>query len=214
MRKVVYTAMFGEKYRLNEPIFLNKGWTLKCFTDQNITSKNWEIIRVKPPKDPRKKSREVKIINHTFFDYDICLYLDARFTVMVNLDLMVKKYLNNDLAVMSRKKRHRSHKEEIDLCIRLKLDDKNVLKRQFDQYKKDGFPTDSILYSPGIMFKRNTKKVKTLMEMWYNEIIKHSYRDIVSFAYVLWKYPVKLSVMPHRSTYKAFMNYKGVRCVL
>ena len=119
MKKVVYTVLLGEKYKLNEPKYLNKDWQLKCFTNQNISSKNWEIINVKKFKDPRKKSREIKIVNHTFFDYDICLYLDARFTIRTNLDSMIKKYLKKNIAVMSRKKRVCSNKEEIDLCIKL-----------------------------------------------------------------------------------------------
>ena len=207
MKKVVYTVLLGKKYKLNEPKYLNRDWNLKCFTDQDISSKNWEIINIKKFEDPRKKSREIKITNHTFFDYDICLYLDARFTVRIDLDSMVKKYLKKNIAVMSRKKRINSYKEEIDLCIKLNLDSKTILTKQFNQYKSDGFPSDSMLYSPGIMLKRNTKKTRKFMELWYDEVNKHSYRDIVSFAYTLWRYPIEISVMPHRATYKSFMNY-------
>lgn len=209
MKKVVYTVLLGKKYKLNEPKHFNKDWNLKCFTDQNISSKNWEIINIKKFEDPRKKSREIKIVNHTFFDYDICLYLDARFTIRTDLDSMVKKYLKKNIAVMSRKKRVSSYKGEIDLCIKLNLDSETILTKQFNQYKSDGFPSNSTLYSPGIMLKRNTKKTRKFMELWYNEVNKHSYRDIVSFAYTLWKYPIEISVMPHKPTYKSFMNYQG-----
>ncbi len=209
MKKVVYTVLLGKKYKLNEPKYFNKGWTLKCFTDQDISSKNWKIIKVKGVKDSRKKSREIKIANHRFFNYDVCLYLDARFTIKTNLDSMVKKYLKKNIAVMSRKKRHRDHKEEIDLCIRLKLDNKKVLTKQFNEYKSDSFPSNARLYSPGIMLKKNSKEIRKFMELWYNEVDKHSYRDIVSFAYVLWKYPVEISVMPHKPMYRSFMNYQG-----
>ena len=208
MKKIVYTVLLGKKYKLNEPTYFNKGWILKCFTDQDIKSKNWEIIKLKDFKDARKKSREIKIENHTFFDYDICLYLDSRFTITRDLDSMVRKYLKKDIAVMSRKKRHRSHKEEIDLCIKLNLDSEKILNKQFNQYKSDGFPSNAQLYSPGIMLKRNTKEIRKFMELWYNEVDKHSYRDIVSFAYILWKYPIEISVMPHKHTYKSFMNYQ------
>ena len=183
MKKVVYTVLLGKKYKLNEPKYFNKSWGLKCFTDQNITSENWEIINVKGFKDPRKKSREIKITNHNFFEYDSCLYLDARFTIRTDLDYMVKKYLKKNIAVMSRKKRVCSYKEEINLCIKLNLDSENILTKQLNQYKSDGFPSDSMLYSPGIMLKRNTKETRKFMELWYNEVEKHSYRDIVSFGY-------------------------------
>ena len=120
---------------------------------------------------------------------------------------MVENHLKKNIAVMSRKKRICSYKEEIDLCIKLNLDDEKILSKQFNDYRNSGFPSNSMLYSPGIMLKRNTEETKKLMELWYTEVQKHSYRDIVSFAYTLWKYPIEISVMPHKLTYKEFMNY-------
>jgi len=207
MKKVVYTVMLGKEYDLKEPKYENKSWILKCFTNRNIKSKNWEIVKLKDFDDPRKKSREVKIANHRFFNYDICLYLDARFTIQTDLDSMVEKYLKSDIAVMTRKRREFSYQEEIELCIKLNLDNEKILKKQLGHYKKEGLPENSRLYSPGIMFKRNSEEVKNFMELWYNEIENHSYRDIVSFAYTIWKNPMNISVMPHRPTYKLFMNY-------
>jgi hypothetical protein len=207
MKKVAYMVMLGKQYKINEPQYFNKEWKLKCFTDQDVTSKNWEIIKLDGGENPRKKSREVKIANHRFFDSDICLYLDARFTIQTDLNAMVKRYLRNDVAVMSRKRRIRDHKEEIDLCIKLKLDKEKVLLKQYNQYKQDGFPENAMLYSPGIMMKRNTKETRRFMEYWYDEVRRHSHRDIVSFAYTLWKHTIEISVMPHRPTYKSFMNY-------
>ena len=206
MKKVIYTVLLGEKYKLNEPKYFNKDWELKCFTDQNIKSKNWEIINIKC-KDIRKKSREIKIVNHIFFDYDICLYLDSRFTIKIDLNVMADKYLKKNIAVMSRKKRICSYKQEIDLCIKLNLDDEKILTKQLNEYKNSGFPSNSMLYSPGIMLKRNTEETKKFMELWYSEVKKHSYRDIVSFAYTLWKYPIEMIAMPHKVTYSSFMNY-------
>jgi len=211
MKKVVYTVLLGKKYKLNEPKHFNKDWKLKCFTDQNIKSKNWEIINITDFKDPRKKSREIKIVNHNFFEYDVCLYLDSRFTIKTDLDFMVNKYLKKNISVMSRKKRICSYKEEIDLCIDLNLDSKKILTKQFNQYKSDGFPSDSMLYSPGIMLKKNTKRTRKFMELWYGEVKKYSYRDIVSFAYTIWKYPIEIIAMPHRPTYRSFMDYQKKR---
>ncbi|MFW9871681.1 MAG: glycosyltransferase domain-containing protein [Candidatus Thorarchaeota archaeon] len=206
MKKVVYTVLLGQKYKLNEPKFINNNWNLKCFTDQKIKSKNWQIINISGFDDPRKKSREIKIANHRFFKYDICLYLDSRFTIKVDLDLMVKEYLQKDISVMTRKKRPYAN-QEIELCIKLKLDKKETLLKQLKTYRQDGFPEKSRLYSPGIMFKRNSKKTRRFMEMWYSEVKKHSYRDIVSFAYTLWKYPIDITTMPHKVTYRDFMDY-------
>ena len=60
MKKVVYTVLLGE-YTLNEPKFINKDWSLICFSDRDIKSDNWDVRVIKEINNSRKKSREIKI---------------------------------------------------------------------------------------------------------------------------------------------------------
>lgn len=204
MKKVVYTAIFG-KYDLNEPLVANYDWEFLCFTDKDIKSKRWKVIKIENDSNKRKKSREVKITNHRFFEYDLCLYLDSRFTVKQDLNLFVKSNLKTDIAVMKKKKRSHVY-DEANFCIEIGKDSKEVITEQINRYKNENFPDSFGLFSPGIMIKRNTPHIRTFMDMWYSEVERHSYRDILSFPYVLWKHPTEISLMPFVSTYSSFMK--------
>ncbi len=199
MKKVVYTVLLGN-YKLNEPVYINKDWTLVCFTDQNIQSKNWSIVKI---EGRRKKSREIKIRCDKYLDFDISLYIDAKFTIKCNLDDFVKKNLQTDIAVMKHNKRICSYSEG-HFCIKIGKDKEETILKQLEHYKDDGFPKNFGLYAPGIMIRKNTKEVNRFMKLWYDEVSKYSYRDIISFSYVLWKNPIDLSLMPFKETYRRF----------
>lgn len=199
MKKVVYTVLLGN-YKLNEPRYKNNNWEHLCFTDQNIYSHHWKILKAKGGK---KKSREIKIRSDLFFDYDICLYLDARFTIKCDLDAFVKEYLKTDLCVMEHNKRKCAYKEG-KFVTKLGIDKKTVIDKQLGIYKEMGFPKDFGLYAPGIMIKKNTPEVNHFMQIWYDQVKKYSYRDIISFSYTLWVNPIELSLMPFKPTYRRF----------
>lgn len=202
MKKVVYTALFGN-YKLRNPAYIDTSWKYICFTDQNISSNCWEIRKV-ATDNPRKKSREVKIRSHKFFDYDVCLYMDCKFTVTMRVDL--DKFLNNlknDLCLMIHNKRNCLYKEG-NFCIQKKKDNRNIILDQLQYYRDQGMPENFGLYAPGIMMKRNTDRVNYFMDMWFNEVDKFSYRDIISFSYVLWKHPIEIDLLPFKETYGRF----------
>lgn len=201
MKKIIYTVLLGD-YKLNEPKYINKDWSLICFTDKNLVSNNWSIRRIKCD-NPKKKSREIKIRFDKFLDSDLCLYLDAKFTIKCDLDNFVEKNLKSDIAVMRHNRRTCAY-DEANFCISIRKDYKSVILNQVLSYRNDGFPQNFGLYAPGIMIRKCSYEVIDFMGKWYNEIEKHSYRDIISFSYVLWKTPIKLSVMPFRKTYKEF----------
>jgi len=201
LKKIVYTVLLGD-YKLNEPEYINKDWVLLCFTDKDLVSKNWNIIKIKTDS-PRKKSREIKIRSDKYFNYDLCIHLDAKFTIKCDLNKFVARNLSTDLAVMKHNKRSCVY-AEAKFCISIGKDSEEVLLNQIDCYKKDGFPNSFGLYAPGIMIKRNSQEVTEFMKMWYDEVNRHSYRDIVSFSYVLWKKPIKINLMPFKETYMRF----------
>lgn len=120
MKKIIYTVLFGTNRRLelNEPKYINKNWSLICFTDRNIDSKKWNIVKIKH-NDPLKKSREIKIRCNKFLDFDICLYIDSQFIIKCNIDDFVNKNLKNDFSLMKHHRRKCAYKEARE-CIKTK----------------------------------------------------------------------------------------------
>lgn len=200
MKKIIYTCLFG-KYDLYEPKMKTYDWKYICFTDQNIKSNNWEIIRI-DTNDQRKKSREIKINSHKFLDYDMCLYIDCKFKPKVDLNIFSEN-LKSDLCLMRHNKRNCIYDEGL-FCIQKGKDSKDIILKQLQYYRENGMPQHFGLYAPGIMLKRNTKEVNNFMELWYDQVQQFSYRDIISFSYILWKNPIKINTLPFKETYGIF----------
>lgn len=199
--------MLGD-YELKEPTFKNNGWEFICFSDRPRNSKTWTVwTNYAHHIDPRKTSRHLKILSHNFIYYDMAVYIDAKFRVRCCLDHFVKKNLHPkaDLAVMEHPKRKCAY-DEAEFCIKIGKDKEEVIRSQINFYKSQGFPRNYGLYAPGIMIKRNSYKTNTFMNSWVNEINNHSYRDIISFPYVLWNQPLTLSLMDFKDTYRRFRS--------
>lgn len=202
MKKVIFTVMFGD-YDLYEPTIHNKDWEHICFTDKPKDSKIWNVNIIKNIKDNRKLSREIKIKFYNYFNCDVCIYIDSKFTIKIDLDKCVADNLKNDFCLMKHNKRTCVY-DEAEFCIEHNKDSKEIITKQIESYKKEGFPKKFGLYAPGIMIRKDTPEVRKFMDLWYKEVEKFSYRDIISFSYVLWKNPIKLDLMDFKKTYRIF----------
>lgn len=201
MKKVIYTVLFGD-YKLYEPEYDNPEWKHICFSDRPIESKGWEI-RVIECKDKRKKSREVKILFDRYIDCDVCIYIDSKFKIKVDLNEFVDKRLKHDFCIMRHNKRVCAYDEGV-FCVERGKDNKEPILAQLYYYTLEGFPRDFGLYAPGIMIRKNTEPVRNFMKLWYEQVYEFSYRDIISFSYVLWKNPIPLDIVTFRETYGMF----------
>jgi len=201
-KKVIYTVLLGD-YKLREPIYINKGWKLLCFTDRPRVSKNWKILCVDCNSNLRQKAREIKIRCDKYVDFDICLFIDAKFTIKCDLDNFIKENLKTNMALMTHNKRSCIY-DEAKFCIKIGVEKKNVIQNQINLYKEAGFPKNFGLYGTGIIIRKNVPEVIKFMKLWYNEVNKHSCRDQISFPYVLWNNPIKIDLMPFKETYAKF----------
>ena len=214
MKKVVYTAIIKDgadkSLSVTEPKKVTKGWDYVAFVDDpNLTSKRWNLVHVDRDMsiNSRKQARKYKILNDKYFsDYDISVWIDSRFKINCDLDKLVKTYLTSDydIAMMRSPKRQCIFKELI-YCKAHTQCSKKALMKQHDRYKKEGVPSDLGLLRTGlIMRKHNIPNQTAFMEEWFEEIINESERDTPSFAYALWKRPLRLNIMPTKKIYNMF----------
>ena len=78
--------------------------------------------------------------------------------------------------------------EEIQNCIDKGKAPEELLLKQYDSYKKDGFPDDLPLINGGVILRNiQDSAVIKFEEFWLEQIMKFSQRDEVSFPYVVWK---------------------------
>lgn len=201
IKKVIYTILLGD-YKLNEPTYINKDWSLICFTDQKFVSNNWTIVHVESD-NPRKKAREIKIMYNRFLDFDISIFIDAKFKINCNLNDFIKNNLRYDITLMKHNKRNCIY-DEAKFCIDNKIGNKNNILDQINFYRKNNFPSNFGLYATGILIRKNTPATIKFMNVWYKEIKRFSCRDQISFPYVLWKNPISIGTMPFKKTYMEF----------
>lgn len=221
MKKLVFCASIGNSgnYLPKDPIVKNPDWDHICFTScNNIKSNTWKIIKLPKPKGMSyaKFARYVKImVADKYWDhYDISLWLDTKFTITQNLNSFANKYLLSrdcDFMIMDHHKRNCIYDEIITLKEKNFRGNTKVirsLEKQIKEYKSENMPENFGLYQDAIFIRKHQPNVHQFMKLWYNEVLKHSRRDMVSFPYILWKNPnlCKIYVVNFRKTYEMFMN--------
>lgn len=190
--RYIYTVITGEKDILNEHIN-SDGAHLVCFTDQDITSEIWEIRKIPSIfKDVRRDSRLPKLLPHIFLpDAEYSLYIDGNITFKVPLRRLIDEWLTyTDIAFFKHGVRD-CYFEEAKECIRLGLDDPEVITQQVIRYKD--YPRHSGLYQGGVILRKHTDKVRQFNESWWAEYCIGSRRDQISLPIAIQKTGIAVS---------------------
>lgn len=208
MRKVIYTVITDNCDKLREPCALSDGWDYVCFTDDPyLKSNTWKIKLLSNPIEPKKLSRIVKILPHKYLsEYDLSLYLDSY--ILINRD--VNEFVNDQLErheetiIIKSHPRRTNIFDEVSQIIIQGKDDPLTVVNQAMSYKRVGFDSE-LLFENGIMIRRhNETSCINVMNVWWNQIEKHSYRDQISLPYVLWKTGYKIGVFEQKDIVKYF----------
>ena len=195
MKKCVYCSITGNYDNLHEPTIITPGWDYICFTNNSkMKSKCWDIRFINDDKNigNKKLSRKFWRLPHRYLEeYDLSISMGGFGYPNCNLDDFIKNFLpvdkRIDMVVHDRKIRKGVY-HEASKCIAKKKDDPKIINQQMDFYKKEGLPDDTGIISCGIIIQKHNDNVKKHCEKWWEQIKKWSYRDQLSFTYVLWKY--------------------------
>lgn len=216
-KTVVYTAIFGDKDKPQEPKFIPENCDFICFTDGDLISNSWDIRKVLPTEGrPVLDAKKYKILPHLFLgDYDFSVWIDGNMLVRGDVNKLLEQHLvNSNIAVYdhSRTKNdsRNSVSEEAQALVNMAKngkykDDPEIIKRQIERYKKEGFPDKMGLISGMIILrKHNEPDVIKSMEDWWREIKNYSYRDQLSFNYIAWKNKLKFTYIREDSRNNRF----------
>ncbi|MBI3573831.1 DUF616 domain-containing protein [Candidatus Kaiserbacteria bacterium] len=208
-RSVIYTAIFGKKDTLHDPLFVPPGWDLVCFTDQSLSSRVWQVRRVEAPeKDPTRSARKYKILAHEWLsEYDVSVWIDGNILIKKDLRELVSRYLASaNLAVLDHSALKeiplstlQAHEERLLWMesIGKHQDDAGLIRRQGEAYRHAGYPDTQGLACTLFMIRRHQKPdVITAMERWWEELSKWSKRDQMSFNYAAWKTGLRFNYIP------------------
>jgi hypothetical protein len=163
------------------------------------------------PLCKRRTARFCKINPHIFCDADIdyTIWLDGSQKIKEDVrltDALIPTLKNNFLSTFKHPSRICIY-QELQACIQLKKDNATLMKQQIENYRKEGYPAYNGLVETACIVRKQNKESADLNNHWWKEITNNSYRDQLSFNYVVWKYVQKYGLIPGHRLKSAFFNY-------
>ncbi len=188
MKKIVYTAIFGDKDDL-KTIEKSNGVDYKVFTDNpDLRSDHFDIVVCEPKfSDPVRSAKYFKVLSHEVLsEYDYSLWIDASITIRdIDVNTLFAQHLKHfDIAVHKHPDRNCIY-AEAEKCIALNKDNPAIIRKQTQTYKEANYPVDNGLATCSIIYRRHSSKIAQLNDLWWQEICKFSRRDQLSFNYVV-----------------------------
>ena len=222
-RKVVYTAIFGSYDNLLEPKYIPEGWDFVCFTDTDLKSDVWKVVKVPAVyNDPTRNARRYKLLPHKWFpEYDVSIWIDGNFGIQGDVNKAVEVYLaNNNMAIFDHTKVWDNRDciyQEAQAIFYLGQknkgsykDDPDVIKVQMEKYIAEGYPANNGLIVSGILFRRHNKQdVIDTMNLWWEEVKYNSKRDQLSFNYAAWRTGIQLYWLDHDIRENTYFFHPG-----
>ena len=192
--RVIYTCVTGGYDSLNQPKVIYDGYDYICFTDEVRQERIgiWQIRKI--PSDLQDKirlSRYLKINPHKVLsNYRYSVYIDSNILILDDylLNRVETEIKNNSLIALSKHPENREDiYEEAAYVMKYRRAKFSDVKQQVKYLLKKGYPRRTGMYENNIIFRQhNHKDIIKLDEDWWNIYMRFTYRDQLSFAYVLW----------------------------
>ncbi len=196
MIPTIYTTLFGPYDLLKGEWEPNPNWRHIAFTDQDLKSDTWEIVKVDAHNEPRRTARFIKAMFHEFIDAENSIYIDASFIINCNLTRFLDKHIEADFSAPKHPVRNCVY-EEAKSVLHYNRGGGSCVALQVDDYRGIVPPNNGLITS-GILLRKRTDACIKLCSDWWEETERYSLRDQVSFAKV---------ALDHKDTISTF-DYK------
>ena len=205
MRIAVYTSIFGGYDNLIEDQFQMEGVDYICFTDRDIESKTWKVVKSTPIyNDPNRNAKKYKVLPHRYLkDYDWSVWIDGNIKIISD----VRPLCNGDvyklydhMQVFDKRNCIYDEAQAIlnfgninserypEKGIKNWKDNPRLIVEQMNRYISEGYPKQNGLATTPIMVRsHHDEDVIKHNEDWWSEIKYNSKRDQLSFNYIAWK---------------------------
>lgn len=209
---IVYTANYGNYDTIREPQISGSA-DFRCFTDgQGVEPYKKRAIEC--TLTPRRCARRAKILSNVFFPAkEVRIWHGANVQLRGDLKALIGLVKDSDIAVLKHNQRDCVY-EEAEVCISWKKDDADVIRKQMSRYQQEGYPQHNGLSAAFLIVRKNTQAVRDLENLWWQEVVRGSHRDQLSFDYCCWKLGIVPTVIPgdifSGPYHKRFPEHKGV----
>ncbi len=181
---------------IEQVAFLDEATAKSC----QGSTRGWRIATMAPSHgDPHRAARLPKIKAHFALPNSAySLWIDASIGIAAPFPLgrLVDLFLRDcDICVFRHYARH-SIFEEAEACKAYGLDRADVIDAQVARYRSEGLPESAGLIEAPVILRRHTDSIRRLNEAWWDEILRGSRRDQLSFNYVAWKLGLRYATFP------------------
>lgn len=196
---VIYTAFTGNYDSLKQPEFVDENCDYICFTDNpNLKSDFWKIIPMEESTlDNNRKAKQYKVLPHKYLkDYKYSFWLDGTFKIKGSIREYIYCFLKEGSKILNVVHTERDCiYDEAAISPLFPRYPRVLIEEQVARYESEGFPRHYGLPVLGAIFRvHNDPEVIGLMEDWWEEIIRYSNQDQISFSYLAWKRDIHPSV--------------------
>ncbi|XP_052193705.1 probable hexosyltransferase MUCI70 isoform X2 [Diospyros lotus] len=194
LRKVCYVAFWdevtlaaqeAEGHKIGENQFIGK----------------WRIVIVRnlPFSDQRLNGKIPKMLSHRLFPH-------ARYSIWVDSKSQFRRdplgvldallWRSNSVIAISEHGARSSVYDEAKAIVKKHKATPEEVEVQLTQYRRDGLPEDKrfngkkALAEASVIVREHTPLTNMLMCLWFNEVVRFTSRDQLSFPYVLWRLKV------------------------
>lgn len=193
-RIAIYTCIIGAYDKIAEPLFCPDNCDFYIVTDQDISSKSvWKKIEIDRQLDELKNLSNVEINRYfkmhphiLFSKYRYSIYLDGNIQPISDLTEFVNLIGKSGIAAHRHSFRNCVYKEA-EVLIYLKKDNPQRIREHVKYLKDVGMPENYGLIECNVIAREHHNAVcKSVMDLWWEEFMKHSRRDQISFAHALY----------------------------
>lgn len=198
---ILYTAIFGKMGRFNVPVISDKTVDRICYTDLDVKSHFYQTKKMKLKhltSVMRQRFVKICIPDEIFNGYEYSVYIDCKRPYSIDFEYLLSCMEKGSDFLTRPHKRRSCLYDEGEFCIKKKKDSKEIISKQLEAYKAEGYPVHNGLHASGLLMRRHTDKVKEFSKLWWEHIEKYSHRDQISLPYVAWKHGVTISLCRRR----------------
>lgn len=195
LRICVYTCIIGNYDEVLEPVFIDDNIDYFIFCDSSLKLKSesiWKKIEIDNLKindmDKVSINRLIKICPFSFLsNYDYSIYIDGNIQIVGSMMPLINLTKECGFGLHSHPVRDCIYDEAYS-AIYFKKKNCEIITKQIDNYKKQGFPKHYGLFENSILIRNhNDDQIKILMDEWWREFCQYPSRDQLSLPFVIWK---------------------------
>lgn len=186
----IYTAIFGGYDELADPIFYDPSIDYIAFTDRDIKSKIWSVIKIDSKFSGTDSNRLYKFSPHKFLDsYDYSIYIDGNVQIYGDVKPLIANVSKNSGLAFHRNGERDCIYQEAAFCKIIGKGNTALITKTISQYEKEGFPKHFGMCGCNIIISDLKNDLsKSILTQWLEEFNRSQMgRDQIIFPYIVWK---------------------------